>query len=166
MLFPVALDKHCFFYLFCRISGPDYCGSEQKYQKLTAKDEWLSNSNIDLESEDLDYLYDELFAIAYESQTPERRMNQSNIERPYLILYIRSTCPFCRLVNDYLDSIHKTVPKRDIGKDPAAAKELVKVGGKKQVPCLVINNPSSESKEVIYESKDIIKWFKNNPDKY
>ncbi|MCB1110816.1 MAG: glutathione S-transferase N-terminal domain-containing protein [Chlamydiia bacterium] len=83
-----------------------------------------------------------------------------SIEKPTLLLYSRSSCPFCRKVNNYLKSIDKSIPTKDIGKDPAAAKELVKIGGKQQVPCLVING------KPLYESSDIIAWLKENPNKY
>ena len=105
-------------------------------------------------------LYDNLFAMAYEAHETLKGTQTTSIEKPTLVLYSRASCPFCRKVNNYLKSVDKSVPTKDIGKDPAAAKELVKIGGKQQVPCLVING------KPLYESSDIITWFKNNPSKY
>ena len=41
----------------------------------------------------------------------------------------------------------------DIGKDKSYVKELVELGGKRQIPCLDING------EALYESKDILEWL-------
>ena len=38
-----------------------------------------------------------------------------------------------------------------------AAKELIQVGGKQQVPCLFIDG------KPLYESLDIIRWLEENP---
>lgn len=46
---------------------------------------------------------------------------------------------------------------KDIVQDPEAAKELVQVGGKQQVPCLFIDG------KPLYESLDIISWLEANP---
>ena len=45
---------------------------------------------------------------------------------------------------------------KDIIENPAFRDELLKVGGKTQVPCLINNG------KAIYESMDIIRWFQNN----
>ncbi|WP_316357738.1 glutaredoxin family protein [Candidatus Neptunichlamydia sp. REUL1] len=106
------------------------------------------------------HIYDDVFAIAYKEHEIEKQGRKVNMEKPKLLLYTRSTCPYCKKVNAYLASVNKTVPSVDIGKNPDAAKTLVKIGGKKQVPCLVING------ETLYESNEIINWFKNNPSKF
>jgi len=106
------------------------------------------------------HIYDDMFAIAYKEHEIEKQGRKVNMEKPKLLLYTRSTCPYCKKVNAYLASVNKTVPSVDIGKKPDAAKTLVKIGGKKQVPCLVING------KPLYESNEIINWFKNNPSKF
>lgn len=93
----------------------------------------------------------------YESQ---RTTNTPCVEKVTLVLYSRSQCPYCKKVIKFLKSVNKKIPIKDIGKDSSAAKELLKVGGKKQVPCLFINE------EPLYESSDIIQWLKDNTDKY
>ena len=40
--------------------------------------------------------------------------------------------------------------------NPAYREELIKIGGKPQVPCLVIDG------QALYESDDIIDWIKSN----
>ena len=47
--------------------------------------------------------------------------------------------------------------EKDINKSEEAAETLVKVGGKRQVPCLFIDG------KPLYESMDIIKWLEEHP---
>ncbi len=51
---------------------------------------------------------------------------------------------------------HITIPMKDTQKDPSANDELMRISGKAQVPCLVIDG------KALYESLDIIEWFKKN----
>lgn len=44
----------------------------------------------------------------------------------------------------------------DISEDDQARQELVKIGGKQQVPCLIIDG------KALYESDDIIAWLDEN----
>jgi len=75
-----------------------------------------------------------------------------------LILYKKDTCPFCRRVMEYISSAgRKDIIYKDIVRDPEAAKELIQVGGKQQVPCLFIDG------KPLYESLDIIRWLEENP---
>ncbi len=48
------------------------------------------------------------------------------------------------------------IPMKNILEQPKYCQELLELGGKTQVPCLVID------KKPLYESDDIIQWFKNN----
>lgn len=68
-------------------------------------------------------------------------------------LFIRHTCPYCQKVLAYLEGRGIQVPLRDISSDAAALEELVRIGGKQQVPCLFIDG------EPLYESSDIIAHF-------
>ena len=45
---------------------------------------------------------------------------------------------------------------KDTHENPAYRDELIKIGGKPQIPCLVIDG------KALYESLDIIEWFKKN----
>jgi glutaredoxin len=77
---------------------------------------------------------------------------------PELTLYQRNSCPFCRKVTGYLASAGITVPMKDTT-DTAHREELIEIGGKGQVPCLVIDGAA------LYESNDIIRWFQQNTDR-
>ncbi len=67
-----------------------------------------------------------------------------------LILYWRPTCPFCHRVLDTAGELGLTFEKKDIA-DPVVAAELVKRGGRQQVPYLVDTERGVE----MYESMDI-----------
>ena len=73
-----------------------------------------------------------------------------------LTLYHFVGCPYCQRVSDFLRQANITVAMKDIRQTPAFREELIKIGGKGQVPCLVINGTA------LYESLDIIEWFKKN----
>ena len=75
---------------------------------------------------------------------------------PQPILYYYEGCPYCDLVRRFLKDNHMTVLLKDIRKQPEARQELIKLGGKPQVPCLVMNG------KALYESADIIEWLKSN----
>jgi len=73
-----------------------------------------------------------------------------------LTLYHFMACPYCQRVRDFLAKENITVPMKDTHENPAYRDELIKIGGKPQVPCLVIDG------KALYESLDIIEWFKKN----
>ncbi len=45
---------------------------------------------------------------------------------------------------------------RDLESDPGARDALIEIGGKGQVPCLVIDG------KPLYESADIVRWFEEH----
>ena len=55
----------------------------------------------------------------------------------------------------FLEKNNISVPMKNIHEDTGAKEELIRIGGKGQVPCLVIDG------KALYESDDIIEWFKN-----
>ena len=58
----------------------------------------------------------------------------------------------------YIASTGRTdIVYRDIIESEEAAKQLVTVGGKRQVPCLFIDG------DPLYESQDIIDWLEAHP---
>ncbi len=75
---------------------------------------------------------------------------------PKLTLYHFAGCPYCQRVKDYLVQEGISVPMKDIRQNPLYQKELIKIDGKSQVPCLVIDA------KALYESLAIIEWFKKN----
>ena len=73
-----------------------------------------------------------------------------------LVLYYRPTCPFCIRVTDFMRTAASKFPCANISIDSEAARTLVSVGGKQQVPCLFIDG------KPLYESSDIIAWLDAN----
>ncbi len=75
---------------------------------------------------------------------------------PNLLLYYMSTCPFCIKVLRYMQDHDIEIPMKNILDHPKYRQELLEIGGKTQVPCLIIDG------KALYESDDIIQWMKNN----
>ena len=73
-----------------------------------------------------------------------------------LTLYKFNSCPFCIRVMLQAKALGLSLPMRDTRKDAQARTDLVELGGKSQVPCLVING------EPLYESGDIVRYLKTN----
>lgn len=69
-------------------------------------------------------------------------------------LFIKQTCPYCHKVLRFMESAQITLPLRDIVNEPGAREELVNIGGKAQVPCLIKRGVA------LYESDDIIAYLK------
>lgn len=72
-----------------------------------------------------------------------------------LTLFYKPTCPFCQKVIAYMDRHHIVTPLEDVS-DPAQRQELISIGGKPQVPCLIIDG------KPLYESDAIIAWMREN----
>lgn len=72
---------------------------------------------------------------------------------PSLVLYKKDTCPFCLKVMGFARERGIDLEMRDVAKDPEALRELVEVGGKRQVPCLLIDGSP------LYESGDIVAYL-------
>lgn len=76
-----------------------------------------------------------------------------------LELFKRDTCPFCQRVLKYIAETGRSdVIMRDTVQDPSNKEELIRVGGKDQVPCLMIDG------QPLYESMDIIQWLSDHPE--
>lgn len=73
-----------------------------------------------------------------------------------LVLYKFDRCPYCVAVMEYLKRRRITIPLRDILTDPGGLDELIRVGGKRQVPCLIMDG------KALYESEEIIQWFEEH----
>lgn len=73
-----------------------------------------------------------------------------------LVLYYYEECPYCQKVLRFLKDSQISVTLKNTRTDSKAREELMKIGGKSQVPCLVING------KPLYESVDIIAWLKEN----
>jgi glutaredoxin 3 len=75
---------------------------------------------------------------------------------PELTLYYFPSCPYCRLVLDCLGRLDLEIPMRNIQSETGARDDLLEIGGKGQVPCLVIDG------KPLYESNDIVRWLEAN----
>lgn len=73
-----------------------------------------------------------------------------------LELYVMTGCPYCIKVENFLASNGISIPRRNITTDRTAEQHLIAVGGKRQVPCLFIDD------KPLYESSDIITWIQKN----
>ena len=76
------------------------------------------------------------------------------IDTKNLTLYYFYGCPFCAKVMNFLKKNNILVPMKNTYEDAGAKAELIRIGGKSQVPCLVIDG------KALYESDDIIEWFR------
>lgn len=94
------------------------------------------------------YIYDE----THKKYGDIVQQNTSN-----LTLYHFESCPFCRRVRDFLATNHIELPLKDTLLDTAARQELLKLGGKTQVPALRMADDT-----ILYESNDIIQWLRDN----
>lgn len=73
-----------------------------------------------------------------------------------VVLYSMATCPFCLKVIAFMKKHDIDVPIKDTLVNHAYRQELLNIGGKTQVPCLVIDG------KALYESEDIIVWLKEH----
>lgn len=75
---------------------------------------------------------------------------------PNLTLYHFDSCPYCNKVRQYLSKRQISIPMKDTHASDEYRDELIKLGGKKQVPALAIDDT------ILYESDDIIEWFEEH----
>ena len=71
-------------------------------------------------------------------------------------LYYYETCPYCQKVLRAMHElgIEDAIALKNIHRDAEADATLVRVGGKRQVPCLFVDG------EPMYESDDIVAYLK------
>ena len=74
-----------------------------------------------------------------------------------LELYSMDSCPYCVKVKDYLKAHNIEYTEHNVN-DPEKAKQLLKLGGRAQVPFLA----DSEKNIYLYDSDAIIKYVKEN----
>ena len=75
---------------------------------------------------------------------------------PQLTLYYSPTCSYCFRVLDFMKKNNIEAVLKDTRSNQANREELRKIGGRTQVPCLVIDD------KALYESDDIIAWLEKN----
>lgn len=74
-------------------------------------------------------------------------------------LYHFNTCPFCIKVRVAMWGMGIEMPLRNIKSIPEYKAELIEGGGKKQVPCLRIEDDQG-GVQWLYESNDIIRYLR------
>lgn len=75
-----------------------------------------------------------------------------------LVLYHTSACPYSLAARRAMDKLNIDIELRDIYLGSKNMKELIAGGGKRQVPCLRIDDGEGEV-QWLYESSDIIKYL-------
>lgn len=65
-------------------------------------------------------------------------------------LFVGDFCPYCKRVEQFLETNDINIETVNINKQRDQMKELIEKGGKRQIPCLLRDG------EYIYESLDII----------
>lgn len=86
-------------------------------------------------------------------------MKNSNAE-PKFALYHKQTCPYCHLTRRAIKPLDLDIELRDILLNSNYRRELIKGGGKQQVPCLRIESAEGDV-QWLYESADIIQYLKS-----
>lgn len=71
------------------------------------------------------------------------------------LLYYKKSCPYCQKVLRFMEANHLTMDTRETTQ-PGNQNDLIRIGGKKQVPCLIVNG------KPLYESDDIIAYLRGN----
>ncbi len=72
-----------------------------------------------------------------------------------LILYTSNNCPFCEKVKDSFLGKMSSYEERNISESEEYKKELIKKGGKQQVPFLI----DTSANVMMYESDDILDYL-------
>jgi glutathione S-transferase len=70
-----------------------------------------------------------------------------------LTLYYKPQCPYCQKVLNFLKINPIELFLKNTSEDHVAKADLLRIGGKAQVPCLMIKDVP------LYESEDIIKYL-------
>ncbi|MCB0271547.1 MAG: glutathione S-transferase N-terminal domain-containing protein [Bdellovibrionales bacterium] len=75
-----------------------------------------------------------------------------------MILYYFEACPFCQKVLKMIDElgISDRIDFRDTSEFPTFREELIKLNGRTQVPCLVVDG------KPMLESDDIVIFLRKN----
>ena len=68
-------------------------------------------------------------------------------------LFYRPTCPYCLKVLRFMEKNKMSFPLKDVSASREVRETLQAMGGKTQVPCLIVDG------DALYESNDIIQWF-------
>lgn len=84
------------------------------------------------------------------------RMSKANA----LTLYQSDLCPYCIKTRRAMKKLDLKIPMKNVGFSGKIRQELIKGGGKSQVPCLRIESKHKPT-QWLYESSDIIRYFES-----
>ena len=73
-----------------------------------------------------------------------------------ITLYKTTTCPYCKMEGEYLDSKQIAYEQIYVDQDPKAAEEMVKISGQMGVPFTVIEKEDGTKVTVLGFDKDKI----------
>lgn len=73
-----------------------------------------------------------------------------------LTLFYKPTCPYCLKVLHFMGQNDISIPMKNTAENSETRQELMTIGGKTQIPCLVIDG------KALYESNDIVQWLGKN----
>lgn len=92
------------------------------------------------------------YATEASTQPAQEAMKSSH----NLVLFYKPSCPYCKKVLTAINTADKGIQLKNIQSDKEAAHELLRIGKKRQVPCLLIDG------KPLYESQAIIEWLSQN----
>jgi len=76
-----------------------------------------------------------------------------HVDTSNLELYVKPGCPYCTKVLRFMNERKIVIPLHDITDGSGNRDDLLRIGGKIQVPCLIINGAA------LYESSDIVAYL-------
>lgn len=76
-----------------------------------------------------------------------------------LELYQKEGCPYCVKVRQKLSDLGISYTAHNPRQNQETMDELLELGGKDQVPFLVVRNADGDVVESMYESDDIVDWL-------
>lgn len=93
---------------------------------------------------------------SYASNPPTTHTQEAMKSSHDLILFYKPSCPYCTKVLKAINTTAKGIELKNIQSDQRAIQDLIRIGGKRQVPCLLIDG------KPLYESQAIIEWLSRN----
>jgi len=88
----------------------------------------------------------------------------SNSNKLNLALYHYQSCPYCEVTRQAIKQTGLNIEQRNVSEQPNYRAELIKEGGKSQVPCLRIEKDNGDV-HCLYESQDIIQFVRQYANK-
>lgn len=97
--------------------------------------------------------YENLFHVP--ETTGVEEVTEQGLKGHNLVLYYSPGCPYCEDVLREMRRLGINIPLKN-ARNPAYKRELLQIGGKGQVPCLIVDGAA------LYDSKAIIAWLREH----